>query len=71
MELKGTADKALVDQAIQNFEDYCNREAVRLCLKHLREHEYTEAFEALQKKAKVSLEHPLLTQLHNLLVRLW
>lgn len=47
---------------------YRERQAVRLCLKHLRQFDYTEAFEALQKKAKVQLEHPLLTQLHSLLV---
>ena len=41
---------------------------MRLCLKHLRQFDYTEAFNMLQKKAKVQLEHPLLTQLHSLLV---
>lgn len=41
------------------------REAVRLCLKHLRQHDYSEAFEALQKKSKVLLEDPILTQLHR------
>lgn len=68
VELKGTTDKALLDETVKTFETYCNHEAVRLCLKHMRENEYMEAFEALQKKAKVSLEHPLLTQLHSLLV---
>ena len=47
---------------------YREREAMRLCLKHLRQFDYTEAFNMLQKKAKVQLEHPLLTQLHSLLV---
>ncbi len=42
--------------------------AVRLCLKHLRQRDYGEAFTALQKKARVELEHPLLTELHTLLV---
>lgn len=41
---------------------------MRLCLKHLRQFDYSEAFHALQKKARVQLEHPLLSQLHNLLV---
>ena len=54
--------------AVQNFKSYCEREAVRICLKHLREYDYAEAFEALQKKTKVSLEHPLLSQLYQLLV---
>lgn len=47
---------------------YREREAMRLCLKHLRQFDYSEAFELLQKKSKVQLEHPLLTQLHSLLV---
>ena len=41
---------------------------MRLCLKHLRQFDYTEPFDLLQKKSKVQLEHPLLTQLHSLLV---
>ena len=44
------------------------REAVRLCLKHLRQHDYSEAFEALQKKSKVLLEDPILTQFHREMV---
>ena len=39
-------------------------------MKHLRQYDYSEAFEALLKKAKVQLEHPLLSQLHTLLVGL-
>lgn len=41
---------------------------MRLCLKHLRQNNFTDAFEAVQKKSKVDLEHPLLTQLHRDLV---
>jgi len=37
-------------------------------LKHFRQHHYTEAYDALQKKSKISLEHPSLTQLHTKLV---
>ena len=44
------------------------REAIRVCLKHLRNHNYLEAFESLQKKTKVQLEHPLMSQLHEMLV---
>ncbi len=47
---------------------YREREAIRLCLKHFRQHNYTEAYESLQKKTKISLEHPLLTELHTHLV---
>ena len=47
---------------------YREREAIRLCLKHFRQHHYTEAYEALQKKTKIALEHPTLSELHNELV---
>ena len=44
------------------------REAIRLCLKHFRQHNYTEVFECLQKKTRIQLEDPLLTRLHRLIV---
>ena len=47
---------------------YREREAIRLCLKHFRQHNYKEAFESLQKRTKISLEHPVLTELHQKLV---
>ena len=39
-----------------------------MCLKHFRQHHYMEAYQALQKKTKVALEHPALTELHTQLV---
>lgn len=50
------------------FQQYREQEAIRLCLKHFRQHNYTEAFESLQKKTKIALEHPMLTDLHDKLV---
>lgn len=47
---------------------YREKEAIRLCLKHFRQRQYVEAYEALKKRTKVDLEHPILTELHNLLV---
>lgn len=44
------------------------KEAIRLCLKHFRQHNYCEAFESLQKRTKVQLEDALLSRLHQLLV---
>ncbi|XP_064400572.1 muskelin-like [Halichondria panicea] len=66
--LCGSVDKTKVSAAVDKFRGHCEHEAVRICLKHLRENDYSEAFQALQKKAKVSLEHPLLSRLHGLLV---
>ena len=45
------------------------KEAIRLCLKHFRQKNYNEVFESLQKKTKIQLEHPRLTELHNCLVK--
>lgn len=50
------------------FLQYREQEAIRLCLKHFRQHNYTEAFESLQKKTRIALEHPMLTHLHDRLV---
>ena len=40
-----------------------------MCLKHFRQHNYTEAFEYLQQKTRIQLEDPMLTELHCTLVR--
>ena len=47
---------------------YCRKQALRLCMKHLRECDYTEAYLSLCKHSRVELEHPLLSQLHSDLV---
>lgn len=47
---------------------YREREAVRLCLKHLRKLDYNDAFKALQQASEIQLEDPLLSDLHNLIV---
>ena len=48
---------------------YREQEVIRLCLKHFRQHNYSEAYEALQRQTRVTLEHPALTELHTQLVR--
>ncbi len=52
-----------------SFSQYREKEAIRLCLKHFRQHNYYEAFECLQKRTRVQLEHPVLTGLYEHLVR--
>ena len=53
---------------IQWHQEFRERETIRLCLKHFRQHNYLEAFESLQKKTKIQLEDPMLTELHSVLV---
>lgn len=66
------ADWALIRACNLSFSNlpfqYREQEAIRLCLKHFRQHNYTEAFESLQKKTRIALEHPMLTHLHDRLV---
>lgn len=42
---------------------------IRLCLKHFRQHNYNEAFKALQATSNVCLEDHLITELHEVLVQ--
>jgi len=44
------------------------QQTIRLCMKHFRQHNYTEAFAALAARTQVELEAPLLTRLHELVV---
>ena len=47
---------------------YREIQAIRLCLKHFRQHNYMEAFDALRKKTNILLEDPILSELHTALV---
>jgi hypothetical protein len=49
---------------------HLEREAVRLCLKHFRQRNQLDVFEALQARTKMPLEDPMLTDLHDKLVRI-
>ena len=40
------------------------KEALRICLKHLRHKRYKAAYAALSKETNTRLEHPILTQLY-------
>ncbi|RWS09436.1 muskelin-like protein [Dinothrombium tinctorium] len=68
IQLKGNDDPSVVKESLIWFNHYREREAIRLCLKHFRQHNYTEVFESLQKRTRVQLEDELLTKLHELLV---
>ncbi|XP_033744964.1 muskelin-like isoform X1 [Pecten maximus] len=69
IELRGTDKWEVVKPCINWFNSYREKEAIRLCLKHFRQRQFIEAYDALQKKTKVELEHPILTELHDKLVK--
>ena len=66
--LSGIDDPAFVNPCMQYFEQCREERTIKLCLKHLRQHNYSEAFQSLQKRTKIQLEHPMLSQLHHKLV---
>ncbi|KAK2151233.1 hypothetical protein LSH36_371g00004 [Paralvinella palmiformis] len=68
VELQGIDEPSIVKPCMNWYNTYREREAIRLCLKHFRQHHYVEAYDALQKKTKIALEHPVLTELHQRLV---
>nr|XP_002130194.1 muskelin-like [Ciona intestinalis] len=68
IEVQGSNNAELVQSCLQWYFKYREREVVRLCLKHFRQHNYMGAFESLQKKTKILLEDPLLSNLHQVLV---
>ena len=67
LSLLGDDRPDLVEEAISWQKQHREKETIRLCLKHFRQHNYLEVFESLQKKTKIQLEHPLLTQVQELI----
>eukprot|EP00127_Corallochytrium_limacisporum_P006525 Clim_evm56s229 gene=Clim_evmTU56s229 len=67
--LSGVQQAELMSQAFHIFDSHREREAVRLCLKYFRQRNYMEQFESLQKRTKVILEAPVLSELHSNIVR--
>ncbi|CAG8724349.1 22373_t:CDS:10, partial [Dentiscutata erythropus] len=61
IELKGVQSPEIVQQFREN-------EAIRLCLKHFRQRNYLDAFNALQSKTKTPLEDPFITELYEQIV---
>lgn len=68
VELKGIQDESIVQRVHSDFVSFRETQAIRLCLKHFRQRNFLEAFQALQQKTDVLLEDPLLTELHRKLV---
>ena len=66
--LFGDDNPAMTKRFLSWHTEFREKETIRLCLKHFRQQNYLEAFESLQKKTKIQLEDPLLTDLHSILV---
>eukprot|EP00731_Ephydatia_muelleri_P000964 Em0001g964a len=68
VELKGLTDVPVVQKAISDLEDYKEKEALLLCMKHLRQYGYTEPFASLKDRAGVVWEDPMLTHIYKAIV---
>ena len=67
--MRGVDDYETIRPCLKWYNDFREQEVIRLCLKHFRQRNYMEAFDALQRKTQISLEHPALTELHQVLVK--
>ena len=66
--VSGDDNVSLVKRLQHWHREFREKETIRLCLKHFRQQNYLEAFESLQKKTRITLEDPLLSDLHRILV---
>eukprot|EP00912_Choanoflagellata_sp_UC4_P001633 UC4_evm6s1043 len=66
--LLGVIETRHVLEHFDAFSARREKEVVRLCLKHFRHRDYLDCFQRLQKRTKVSLEAPILTELYGALV---
>ena len=68
VELRGDDSPDVVGPALRWHRKFREDEAIRLCLKHFRQKNYTGVLEVLQEQTQIQLEHPRLTELHDALV---
>lgn len=53
VQVNGVADDQVVKRVMDDYERHREAEIIRLCLKHFRQRNYSEAFEALQRETQV------------------
>ncbi|XP_017304065.1 muskelin [Diaphorina citri] len=68
VELQGDDDSGRVRRAAQWLEQYRDIEITKLCMKYFRQKNHMDIYNLLQSATGIRLEHPLLTQLFNVLV---
>jgi hypothetical protein len=68
VQLRGVSDLDIIQRAQLEYKNYCEHQAMRLCLKHIRQNRLMDLFASLQSRTGSQLEHPLLAELHSVLV---
>ncbi|KAI8984520.1 Muskelin N-terminus-domain-containing protein [Mycotypha africana] len=68
VQVQGINDTAIVQAACKGYENYREIVTTRLCLKYFRQKNLLDLFDQLQKKTGISLEHPMVSALHQALV---
>ena len=68
VQLKGVNDANILEEVQAEYKVYCEHQAMRLCLKHIRQNRLMDLFNQLQRQTSSQLEHPLLRELYHALV---
>ncbi|GLV40092.1 muskelin [Carabus blaptoides fortunei] len=68
VEFQGIDEPNVIEWNTKYFTMYREHEIVRLCLKHFRQRNYSNALRALEQDTNVKLEDPLLAEFHTILV---
>ncbi|ORX50570.1 hypothetical protein DM01DRAFT_1384804 [Hesseltinella vesiculosa] len=70
VQVQGVKDRKIMTNVVAQYHQYQEFQTTRLCLKHFRQRNMMHLFDLLQQRTGVTLEHPLLTQMHTQLVQL-
>ncbi|KAJ2102141.1 hypothetical protein GGI09_001376 [Coemansia sp. S100] len=68
VELRGTMEPQIMQRITADFNRLREQEVIRSCLKFFRDRSLGSAFNALQQQTNVSLETPVLANIHSALV---
>ncbi|KAI7884593.1 hypothetical protein K492DRAFT_142763 [Lichtheimia hyalospora FSU 10163] len=68
VDLRGHCDPKIMELVMHEYQNYRERETLRLCLKHFRQRNMMDIFYMIKNRTGVELEHPFLSDLHKYLV---
>ncbi|CAO3593221.1 unnamed protein product [Absidia cylindrospora] len=69
LEILGVDDPGITRRVLDAYENFKEKETIRLCMKHFRQRNMGDIFQLIKQRSGVELENPLLTRLHTALVK--
>ncbi|KAI8333811.1 Muskelin N-terminus-domain-containing protein [Chlamydoabsidia padenii] len=69
LELLGIDNPDITCRVMNEYENYKEKEAIRLCMKYFRQRDMGDVFQLIKQRTGVELENPILTRLHTALVK--